>query len=142
MIQDAVVPRSHLPEVLSAAYDIAARYQLRIANVFHAGDGNLHPLICFDSRFPEEVLRVREAGRELMEVCVKAGGTITGEHGVGLDKLDYMPQLFDAESLDAMCRLRDVFDPARLANPGKAVPVRSCREWHHAPAARGRVDAP
>jgi glycolate oxidase subunit GlcD len=86
MIQDAVVPRSRLPEVLGAAYDIAARYQLRIANVFHAGDGNLHPLICFDSRFPEEVLRVKEAGRELMEVCVRAGGTITGEHGVGLDK--------------------------------------------------------
>ncbi len=72
MIQDAVVPRSRLPEVLGAAYDIAARYQLRIANVFHAGDGNLHPLICFDSRFPEEVMRVQEAGRELMEVCVQS----------------------------------------------------------------------
>src|SRR4029079_10976180 len=85
MIQDAVVPRSRLPEVMRAAYDIATRYQLRIANVFHAGDGNLCLRICFDSRFTDEVRRVKEAGRELMEVCVAVGGTITGEHGVGLD---------------------------------------------------------
>ena len=129
MIQDAVVPRSHLPEVLGAAYDIAARYQLRIANVFHAGDGNLHPLICFDSRFPEEVLRVREAGRELMEVCVRVGGTITGEHGVGLDKRELLPLVFSEADMNAMLRVRAAFDPLGLCNPGKVVPMlRGCGE--------------
>ena len=129
MIQDAVVPRSRLPEVLGAAYDIAAKYQLRIANVFHAGDGNLHPLICFDSRFPEEVLRVREAGRELMEVCVRAGGTITGEHGVGLDKRELLPLVFSDADMDAMLRVRAAFDPLGLCNPGKIVPMlRGCGE--------------
>jgi FAD/FMN-containing dehydrogenase len=129
MIQDAVVPRSRLPQVLSAAYDIAAKYQLRIANVFHAGDGNLHPLICFDSRFPEEVRRVKEAGRELMEVCVLAGGTITGEHGVGLDKRELLPLVFSDADMDAMLRVRAAFDPLGLCNPGKIVPMlRGCGE--------------
>jgi glycolate oxidase subunit GlcD len=129
MIQDAVVPRSRLPEVLGAAYDIAARYQLRIANVFHAGDGNLHPLICFDSRFPEEVIRVREAGRELMEVCVRAGGTITGEHGVGLDKRELLPLVFSEADMNAMLSVRAAFDPLGLCNPGKIVPLlRGCGE--------------
>src|SRR5687768_5086016 len=129
MIQDAVVPRSRLPEVLGAAYDIAARYQLRIANVFHAGDGNLHPLICFDSRSPEQVLRVKEAGRELMEVCVRAGGTITGEHGVGLDKRELLPLVFSDADMNAMLRVRAAFDPLGLCNPGKIVPMlRGCVE--------------
>ena len=129
MIQDAVVPRSRLPEVLDAAYEIAARYRLKIANVFHAGDGNLHPLICFDSRFPEEVLRVKEAGRELMQVCVRAGGTITGEHGVGLDKRELLPLVFSEMDMDAMLRVRTAFDPLGLCNPGKIVPMlRGCGE--------------
>ncbi|HJY29437.1 MAG TPA: FAD-binding protein [Pyrinomonadaceae bacterium] len=129
MIQDAVVPRSRLPEVLGAAYDIASRYQLKIANVFHAGDGNLHPLICFDSRFPEEVQRVKEAGRELMEVCVRAGGTITGEHGVGLDKRELLPLVFSDADMDAMLRVRAAFDPLGLCNPGKIIPLlRGCGE--------------
>lgn len=129
MIQDAVVPRSRLPQVLGAAYEIAARYQLRIANVFHAGDGNLHPLICFDSRSQEQVTRVREAGRELMEVCVKAGGTITGEHGVGLDKRELLPLVFSEADMSAMLRVRAAFDPLGLCNPGKIVPMlRGCGE--------------
>jgi FAD/FMN-containing dehydrogenase len=129
MIQDAVVPRSRLPEVLDAAYEIAARYQLKIANVFHAGDGNLHPLICFDSRFPEEVQRVKEAGRELMQVCVRAGGTITGEHGVGLDKRELLPLVFSDVDMDAMLRVRAAFDPLGLCNPGKIIPLlRGCGE--------------
>ena len=129
MIQDAVVPRSRLPEVLGAAYEIAARYQLRIANVFHAGDGNLHPLICFDSRFADQVMRVREAGRELMEVCVAAGGTITGEHGVGLDKRDLLPLVFSDADMNAMLRVRAAFDPLGLCNPGKVIPMlRGCGE--------------
>ena len=129
MIQDAVVPRSRLPEVLGAAYNIATRYQLRIANVFHAGDGNLHPLICFDSRSADEVRRVREAGRELMEVCVAAGGTITGEHGVGLDKRELLPLVFSDTDMDAMLRVRAAFDPLGLCNPGKIIPMlRGCGE--------------
>jgi glycolate oxidase subunit GlcD len=129
MIQDAVVPRSRLPEVLGAAYEIATKYQLRIANVFHAGDGNLHPLICFDSRSREEVLRVKEAGRELMEVCVRAGGTITGEHGVGLDKRELLPLVFSDADMNAMLRVRAAFDPLGLCNPGKIVPMlRGCGE--------------
>jgi len=129
MIQDAVVPRSRLPEVLGAAYDIASRYQLKIANVFHAGDGNLHPLICFDSRFPDEVQRVKEAGRELMEVCVRAGGTITGEHGVGLDKRELLPLVFSDADMNAMLRVRAAFDPLGLCNPGKIIPLlRGCGE--------------
>jgi glycolate oxidase subunit GlcD len=129
MIQDAVVPRSRLPEVLDAAYRIAGKYQLRIANVFHAGDGNLHPLICFDSRFPDEVHRVREAGRALMEVCVKAGGSITGEHGVGLDKRDLLSLIFSEADMDTMLRVRAAFDPTGLCNPGKIIPIlRGCGE--------------
>ncbi|HET9478491.1 MAG TPA: FAD-linked oxidase C-terminal domain-containing protein [Pyrinomonadaceae bacterium] len=129
MIQDAVVPRSRLPQVLRAAYDIAARYQLRIANVFHAGDGNLHPLICFDSRFSDQVRRVKEAGRELMEVCVAAGGTITGEHGVGLDKRELLPLVFSEADMNAMLSVRAAFDPLGLCNPGKIIPMlRGCGE--------------
>ena len=129
MIQDAVVPRSRLPEVLHAAYEIAARNQLRIANVFHAGDGNLHPLICFDSRFADEVRRVKDAGRELMEVCVGVGGTITGEHGVGLDKRELLPLVFSETDMNAMLSVRAAFDPLNLCNPGKIIPMlRGCGE--------------
>jgi glycolate oxidase subunit GlcD len=129
MIQDAVVPRSRLPEVLDAAYRIAGKYQLRIANVFHAGDGNLHPLICFDSRFPAEVQRVKDAGRELMETCVRAGGSITGEHGVGLDKRELLPLIFSEKDMETMLLVRAAFDPSGLMNPGKIIPVlRGCGE--------------
>ncbi len=129
MIQDAVVPRSRLPEVLDAAYRIASKYQLRIANVFHAGDGNLHPLICFDSRSADEVHRVKEAGRELMETCVRAGGSITGEHGVGFDKRDLLSLIFSESDMDTMLRVRAAFDPTGLCNPGKIIPMlRGCGE--------------
>jgi glycolate oxidase subunit GlcD len=129
MIQDAVVPRSRLPEVLRAAYEIAGRHQLRIANVFHAGDGNLHPLICFDSRSADQVKHVKEAGRELMEVCVAAGGTITGEHGVGLDKRELLPLVFSEADMNAMLSVRAAFDPLGLCNPGKIIPMlRGCGE--------------
>ena len=129
MIQDAVVPRSRLPEVIDASYRIASKYQLRLANVFHAGDGNLHPLICFDSRSPDEVHRVKEAGRELMETCVRAGGSITGEHGVGLDKREFLPLIFSDDDMDTMLRVRAAFDPLGLCNPGKIIPVlRGCGE--------------
>jgi glycolate oxidase subunit GlcD len=129
LIQDAVVPRSRLPEVLAATYRIGARYQLLVANVFHAGDGNLHPLVCFDSRDAEQVRRVHEAGREIMETCVRAGGTITGEHGVGLDKSDYLPLVFSEDDMHAMLQVRAAFDPTGLCNPGKIIPaLKGCGE--------------
>jgi glycolate oxidase subunit GlcD len=129
MIQDAVVPRSRLPQIMADAYQIASKYQLRIANVFHAGDGNLHPLICFDSRSVEEVRRVKEAGRELMETCVRSGGTITGEHGVGLDKRNLLPLVFSEDDMETMLRVRAAFDPTGLMNPGKIIPIlRGCGE--------------
>ena len=125
MIQDAVVPRSRLPEIMADAYQIASKHRLRIANVFHAGDGNLHPLICFDSRSADEVRRVKEAGRELMAVCVRAGGSITGEHGVGLDKRELLSLIFSDDDLDTMLRVRAAFDPTGLINPGKIIPLLS-----------------
>jgi glycolate oxidase subunit GlcD len=129
LIQDAVVPRSRLPEVLAATYATGVRYGLRVANVFHAGDGNLHPLVCFDSRDAAQVTRVKEAGREIMETCVAAGGTITGEHGVGLDKSAYLPLVFNEEEMRAMLRVRAAFDPTGLCNPGKIIPVlKGCGE--------------
>jgi FAD/FMN-containing dehydrogenase len=117
-------------------HEIATRLRVKVCNVFHAGDGNLHPNIGYDANDPDESARVHEAMREIMQTCIAAGGTITGEHGIGLDKLPYMDAIFSAESLAAMCSLRDVFDPDRRANPGKVVPVHACREWHMAP--RGR----
>lgn len=129
MLQDAVVPRSRLPEVLAAIYSIGQKYNLLVANVFHAGDGNLHPYICYDARDSAELKRVKEAGREMMEMCVRAGGTITGEHGVGLDKSDYLPLIFTADDMDAMLSVRAAFDPDGLCNPGKIIPTsRSCGE--------------
>ncbi|HVS80972.1 MAG TPA: FAD-linked oxidase C-terminal domain-containing protein [Pyrinomonadaceae bacterium] len=129
MIQDAVVPRSRLPEVLAETYRIARQYNLQLANVFHAGDGNLHPLICFDLRRGDDLERVRQAGREIMETCVRAGGSITGEHGVGLDKSAYLPLIFSEDDMDAMLRVRAAFDPSGLCNPGKIIPMpRGCGE--------------
>src|SRR5262245_17027461 len=123
MIQDAVVPRSRLPEVLSDTYRISARYKLKLANVFHAGDGNLHPLICFDLRRGDDLERVRQAGREIMETCVRAGGSITGEHGVGLDKSGYLPLIFSEDDMETMLCVRAAFDPSGLCNPGKIIPL-------------------
>jgi glycolate oxidase subunit GlcD len=129
MIQDAVVPRSRLPEVLAETYRISATYNLQLANVFHAGDGNLHPLICFDLRRGTDLEHVRQAGREIMEVCVRAGGSITGEHGVGLDKSSYLPLIFSDDDLRAMLQVRAAFDDSGLCNPGKIIPApRGCGE--------------
>ena len=129
VVQDAVVPRSSLPDVLEAISAIAARYGLTVSNVFHAGDGNLHPNISFDSRVPGLRDRVDQASGEIMSACIAVGGTITGEHGIGLDKMRYMPLLFDGDSLAAMRGVRRVFDPEERVNPGKVVPLHACREW-------------
>jgi len=137
VVQDAVIPRTRLPEVLATIHEISGRHRVTVCNVFHAGDGNLHPNIGYDASDPAETERVHLAMREIMTACVDAGGTITGEHGVGLDKLEYMDLIFSPDSLAAMCQLREVFDPERRSNPGKVVPVHSCREWQMAPSARG-----
>jgi glycolate oxidase len=128
-VQDGVVPRTKLPEVLSKVRDLSIRTGLRIGNVFHAGDGNLHPLICYDERVPGESARAVEVAGEILQYCVEAGGSITGEHGVGADKAEYMPQMFTAEDLDAMQRVRLAFDPRSLCNPRKIFPTpRLCGE--------------
>jgi glycolate oxidase subunit GlcD len=129
VVQDAVVPRTALPDVLERIDAIGRRLGLRISNVFHAGDGNLHPNITFDRRDSAQARCVEAACAEIMAACIAAGGTITGEHGVGVDKLRYMPIIFDGDTLAAMRAVRRVFDPAEHANPGKVVPMHACREW-------------
>ncbi len=129
VVQDAVVPRSALPDVLEEISRIGAANGLSISNVFHAGDGNLHPNINFDRRDPDQAQRVEVASAAIMRTCIDAGGTITGEHGVGIDKLRFMPLIFDADTLGAMRGVRWAFDPAELANPGKVFPIHRCREW-------------
>jgi glycolate oxidase subunit GlcD len=138
VVQDAVVPRTRLPEILAEIGRIGERHRVPVCNVFHAGDGNLHPNIPYDANDADQSKRVHFAMTEIMEACIAAGGTITGEHGVGLDKLPYMDRLFTPSTLEAMCALRGVFDPDRRSNPGKVVPIHSCREWHGAPSARPR----
>jgi glycolate oxidase len=128
-VQDGVVPRTKLPEVLDRIRALGERAGLRIGNVFHAGDGNLHPLICYDEGIPGQSQLAEEVAGEILTYCVEAGGSITGEHGVGADKKDYMPKMFAPDDLDAMQRVRDAFDPKRLCNPGKVLPTpRLCGE--------------
>ncbi len=120
--QDCFIPRSKLPETLRAIAAIGAKYDLRIANVFHAGDGNLHPATLFDERDPDQVRRVMAASHEILELCVGLGGTLTGEHGIGVEKRDYMPLLFPPETLRTMEDIRAVFNPSGLCNPDKILP--------------------
>jgi glycolate oxidase subunit GlcD len=122
LVQDATVPRSQLPAVLAQIAEIGTRYGLRVANVFHAGDGNLHPNLLFDRRDAEELARVEAASGEIMEVCIQAGGTITGEHGVGVDKRRYMHRVYSPQVLRRMGETKDVFDPRGRCNPGKVLP--------------------
>ena len=126
LVADCTVPRTRLPEALDRVAAIAGRHDLSHGNVFHAGDGNLHPLLLFDSRDPDQVRRVHAAGREIMEACVALGGTITGEHGIGMEKSDAMRMIFSEDDLDVQRRLRGAFDPNDLLNPGKIIPPASC----------------
>jgi glycolate oxidase len=122
VLQDAVVPRSKLPTVMAEIQAIAARHGLVVANVFHAGDGNLHPMICYDERVPGEFERALEANEEVLHACIALGGTVTGEHGVGLDKAEKLALLFTADDLAVMHAVRRVFDPRALMNPRKVFP--------------------
>jgi glycolate oxidase len=121
--QDGVVPRSKVPDILRRITEIGQRYRLRIGNVFHAGDGNIHPIILFDERDADQVRRVLDAGREILEACVALGGSVTGEHGIGVEKIAQMPLLFTPEDLLVMSQLRRVFDPQQRCNPGKIFPT-------------------
>src|SRR5205809_1758363 len=125
-VQDGVIPRTRLPEILQVVKEAGERHHLRVANVFHEGDGNLHPLILFDLRDgPEELERAKAAGLEILTACVEAGGSLTGEHGIGMEKNCYMPLQFAPHDLAAMRRVKEAFDPAGLMNPGKVFPTPS-----------------
>jgi glycolate dehydrogenase FAD-linked subunit len=133
-LHDAVVPRTRLVDVLRRVYEISDEHDLTTMNVFHAGDGNLHPLIVFDRRHPGVWERVSAAGTAILETCIEAGGVLTGEHGVGVEKRELMPLQFSADDLDAQARLRDAFDPEGLANPLKVLPRGSrCGELQRVP---------
>jgi glycolate oxidase len=128
-VQDGVIPRTRLPEVLARIEELSTEYGLLVANVFHAGDGNLHPLVCYDGRVDGQAARAEELSGRILDACLDAGGSITGEHGVGVDKRKHMPKMFSEADLDAFQRLRCAFDPAGLANPGKVMPTpRLCGE--------------
>jgi glycolate oxidase len=122
LVCDGTVPRTKLPEVLGKVMEVGRKYDLPIANVFHAGDGNLHPLILFDERDEEELHRVREAGSEILKLCADAGGTISGEHGIGTEKMREMLFVFTDRDVAAMRRVKVAFDPEDLYNPGKVIP--------------------
>ncbi|MDQ3888922.1 MAG: FAD-binding protein [Actinomycetota bacterium] len=128
-VQDSVIPRTRLADVLARIDELAEEFGFRVANVFHAGDGNLHPLVAYDARRPGEAERAEELSGKILLACVEAGGSITGEHGVGVDKKRYMPTMFGEEDLATFQRLRCAFDPRQLANPGKVMPTpRLCGE--------------
>ncbi len=134
-LHDTVVPRAALPGVLRQVYEITERYGLLVLNVFHAGDGNLHPLLVFDRREPGVMDRVHAAGEEIVKASVAAGGVLSGEHGIGLEKRDFMPLMFSAVDLAAQASLRDAFDPAHRANPGKVLPsAASCGDVQSVPS--------
>ncbi|MFH0963926.1 MAG: FAD-linked oxidase C-terminal domain-containing protein [Planctomycetota bacterium] len=123
LVLDGTVPRTRLPEMLEAVHEIGRRHELLTGNVFHAGDGNLHPLFLFDDRVSGTVERVRRAGMEVLQACVRAGGTISGEHGIGMEKMDAMRLLFSDDDLFAMSLVKKAFDPHAIANPGKVIPA-------------------
>jgi glycolate oxidase len=130
---DGVIPTGRLPEVLRRVADICASYGLQVANIFHAGDGNLHPLVLYNMNDPAEQVKAEEAGADILRFCVEVGGCLTGEHGVGIEKRDLMRIQFDTADLDAQMRLKSVFDPDWLLNPAKVFPL----DGRPAPARQG-----
>jgi glycolate oxidase len=120
--QDGVVPRTKLPHILRHIVKVGERHNLRVANVFHAGDGNIHPILLFDERDPEQVKRVFLASHEILDECIAVGGSVTGEHGIGVEKMEFMPKLFSPEDLAAMVAIRQTFNPDGLCNPSKMLP--------------------
>lgn len=131
LTQDGVVPRSKLPEIMRFIRDCSEKYGLRIPNVFHAGDGNIHPLILYDERDPEQVRKAVQAGNDILEKCIEFGGSVTGEHGIGVEKMDLLAKQFTPDDLEAMRTLRRVFDPDNRCNPHKMFPgSKRCSDFH------------
>lgn len=140
-VQDGVIPRTQLSYVLQEIAKLGEKYGYYVANVFHAGDGNLHPLILYDNAQPGALEKVEELGGEILKLCVKVGGSISGEHGIGADKRCYMPQMFSATDLETMQWVRQVFNPKELANPGKIIPTpRTCGEAARAQPQFDKID--
>jgi glycolate oxidase len=136
-VQDGVIPRTQLVSVLQEIEALSAKYGYTIANVFHAGDGNLHPLILYDNSIPGALEKVEELGGEILRLCVKVGGSISGEHGIGSDKKCFMPDMFTETDLETMQWVRQVFNPKGLANPGKIFPTpRTCGEAANSQSAK------
>ena len=123
LCMDGTIPRGKLPEALAGIRDLSEKYGLRVANVFHAGDGNLHPLILYDANIPEEMDKAEAFGSDILRLCVKLGGVLTGEHGVGVEKRDLMPEMFSDIDLAQQQRLKCAFDTQGLLNPGKVFPT-------------------
>jgi len=121
--QDGVVPRTKLPEILEFIVACGERHNLRIVNVFHAGDGNIHPILLFDERDAEQVRQVLAASDEILGKCIDLGGSVTGEHGIGVEKISFMDRLFSAEDLNVMRSVHDCFNPTHLCSPGKMLPT-------------------
>ena len=137
--QDGVVPRTKLPEVMRFIRGVSERYRIGIANVFHAGDGNIHPVLMFDERDPDQVRRVLLASTDILQACVRLGGSVTGEHGIGIEKLDFMARLFAPEDLAFMARVRFAFNPDNRCSPNKMLPTAGgCAEPSHARTKPGR----
>ena len=140
---DGTIPRKQLPQVLKAMAELSAEYELPVANVFHAGDGNLHPLILYDANIPGELERTEEFGGRILELCVEVGGTITGEHGVGMEKINQMCVQFNSLELQQFHAVKAAFDPQRLLNPGKAVPtLHRCAEFGAMHVHKGELPFP
>ena len=140
IVQDGVVPRTKLGEALAEIERLSGQYDIRVANVFHAGDGNLHPLILYDSSRPDEVAAAERLGAQILELSVAVGGCITGEHGVGLEKLAQMPAQFTEAELRQFERIKEAFDPGLALNPGKGIPLlKHCQEYRS--LEQGRTDA-
>ncbi|MFK4824296.1 FAD-linked oxidase C-terminal domain-containing protein [Paenochrobactrum sp. BZR 588] len=143
LCMDGTIPRKALPEVLAGMREMSERHGLRVANVFHAGDGNLHPLILYDANIPGELQAAEEFGADILRLCVKVGGVLTGEHGVGVEKRDLMPEMFNEIDLDHQMRVKCAFDEKHLLNPGKVFPqLRRCAELGRMHVHRGKLAFP
>ena len=122
-VQDSVIPRTKLPPIMKLIGELSQRYGLRVANVFHAGDGNLHPLILYNSTNEGDLQKAEQMGADIIKACIEMGGSLTGEHGIGLEKRDFMPLMYTDDDLEAMRKVKKVFDPDGLMNPGKIFPA-------------------
>jgi glycolate oxidase len=143
LCMDGTIPRKELPRVLAGMRQLSEKYGLRVANVFHAGDGNLHPLILYDANVGDELQRAEDFGADILRLCVEVGGVLTGEHGVGVEKRDLMPEMFNETDLDQQMRVKCAFDPNHLLNPGKVFPqLRRCAELGRMHVHRGQLAFP